>query len=123
MLHVDENVLVHTTDPRLISPDIPEIRVNSLINGSQAYEPLLDNGSHSLLPFSTKQITIPQIYLNRVSLNNWICFYNEPSPYHFCPVQDWMLTTTIDTVKKRILKMHKICKERGEPLFPDYYTI
>ena len=52
--HVDKNVLVHTTNPRLISPDIPKIRVNSLISGSQAYEPLLDNGSRSLLPFSMK---------------------------------------------------------------------
>ena len=49
-----DNILIHTTDPRLVSPDIPEIRVNSLINGSQAYKPLLNDGSHSLLPFSTK---------------------------------------------------------------------
>ena len=33
----DENILVHTTDPILVSPDISGIRVNSLLDGSQAY--------------------------------------------------------------------------------------
>ena len=87
------------------------------------YEPLLDHRSHSLLPFSMKQITILQIYLYRVSLNNWICFYGESLPYHFYPVQDWMLTTAIDAIKDRIRGMHEICQERGEPPFPNYYTI
>ena len=41
----DENILVHTTDPRLVSPYIPGIRVNSLLDGSPAYEPLLKYGS------------------------------------------------------------------------------
>ena len=118
----DDSTLVHTTDPRFMSPDFPEIRVNSLLNGSQVYDPLMTNGSHSLLPFSMKQITIPQVYLNKVSLNNWICFYNESSPYHFYSVQDWMIWSAID-VKEKIWQMDKTCEERGEPPFPDYYTV
>ena len=60
----EENMLVHTTDLRLVTPDIPAIRINSLLDGSFAYKPLLKHGSHSVLPISIDQITIPQIYLN-----------------------------------------------------------
>ena len=48
----EENILVHTTDLRLVTPDIPAIRVNSLLDGSCVYKSLLKNGSHSVLPFS-----------------------------------------------------------------------
>ena len=116
-------MLVHTTDPRLIFLDIPGIRVNSLLNCAYTYEPSIKYGSHSILPFSTERITIPQVYLNQISLNNWICFYHKCSPYHFYPVQDWMISMAIDMVKEKIKAMQRTCEERGETLFPDYYVI
>ena len=60
----EENMLTHTTDLRLVTSDIPAIRINSLLDGSYAYKPLLEHGSHSMLPFSIGVVTIPQVYLN-----------------------------------------------------------
>ena len=48
----EENILVPTTELRLVTPDILAIRVNSLLDGSCVYKSLLKNGSHSVLPFS-----------------------------------------------------------------------
>ena len=66
---------------------------------------------------------IPQVYLNQVNLNNWICFYIECSSNHFYPIQGWMISMAIDMARDKIKSMQKACKERGEPPFPDYYTI
>ena len=119
----EENMLKHTTDPRLVTLDIPAIRINSLLDGSYAYKPLLEHRSNSVLPFSIGLITIPQVYLNRVSLNNWVCFYVECSSDCFYPVHSWMISMAIDMVKDKIKAMQKACEERGEPLFPDYPII
>ena len=35
----EENILVHTTDPRLVTPDIPAIRVNSLLDAALPINP------------------------------------------------------------------------------------
>ena len=48
----EENILIHTSNPRLVTPDITAIGINSLLDGSFAYKPLLKHGSHSVLPFS-----------------------------------------------------------------------
>ena len=66
---------------------------------------------------------IPQVYLNQVNLNNWICFYIKGSSNPFYPIQGWIISMAIDMVKDKIKSMQKACKERGEPPFPDYYTI
>ena len=76
-----------------------------------------------MLPFSIEQITIPQVYLNQVNLNNWICFNIECSSNHFYLIQGWMISMAIDMARDKIKSMQKACKERGEPPFPDYYTI
>ena len=49
--------------------------------------------------------------------------YIESSSNPFYPIQGWIISMAIDMVKDKIRSMQKACKERGEPPFPDYYTI
>ena len=41
----------------------------------------------------------------------------------FLSIQGWMISMAIDMAREKIKSMQKACKERGEPPFPDYYTI
>ena len=60
-----------SSEPRLYNPMRPELLVNSHINGTEIYVYASMVGSHDLIPFSPVRTTIPQVFLNWVSHQNW----------------------------------------------------
>ena len=66
-----------SSEPRLYNPMIPELLVNSHINGTAIYVYASMVGSHNLIPFSPVRTTIPQVFLNRISQHNWKTWLEE----------------------------------------------
>ena len=59
-----------TSESRLYNPIRPELLVNNHINGTAIYVYATMIGSHDILPFSPICVTVPQVFLNRVSHHN-----------------------------------------------------
>ena len=66
-----------SSEPRLYNPIRPEFLVNSHINGTTIYVYASMVGSHDLIPFSSIHVTVPQVFLNRVSYHNWNTWLEE----------------------------------------------